>query len=166
MKNLHNALRQIILSAIDFFYKPFEKFLSLQTFRYAACGGANTLFDICLFSMSYNLIFKKHNLEISQLTLSPHIASLFFAFCFSQPSGFYLNRYVVFREAGLRRRTQLIRYLSVALICVVFNYIFMKFFVDYLGWYPTPSKIFTTFLVIIFSYTSQTYYLFRLKPQK
>jgi putative flippase GtrA len=55
------------------------------------------------------------------------------------------------------------RYLIVVLICVVFNYLFMKLFVDYFGWYATPSKIFTTLLVIVFSYTSQTYYFFRTK---
>jgi putative flippase GtrA len=165
MKNLHHALRHIILSCIDFFYKPFKKFLSLQTFRYAASGGVNTLFDICLFSISYNLIFKKHDVVLGYITLSPHIASLLFAFCFSLPSGFYLNRYVVFQQSGLKRRSQLMRYLVVVLICIVFNYILLKFFVDYMGWYPTPSKILTTLLVIIFSYTSQTYFFFRTKPQ-
>jgi putative flippase GtrA len=166
MKNLHHALRHIILSCIDFFYKPFKKFLSLQTFRYAASGGVNTLFDICLFSISYNLIFKKHDVVLGYITLSPHIASLLFAFCFSLPSGFYLNRYVVFQQSGLKRRSQLMRYLVVVLICIVFNYILLKFFVDYMGWYPTPSKILTTLLVIIFSYTSQTYFFFRTKPQE
>ncbi|MDB5015454.1 MAG: hypothetical protein JWQ84_286 [Mucilaginibacter sp.] len=166
MKHLHHALRQLILSGIDFFYSPFKKLLPLQTFRYAASGGVNTLFDICLFSVSYNFIFKKHNAAIGHIILSPHIASLFFAFCFSLPSGFYLNRYIVFQQSGLKRRTQLIRYLLVVLICVVFNYILMKFFVDYLGWYPTPAKILTTVLVIVFSYTSQTYFFFRIKSQE
>ncbi|HCL82631.1 MAG TPA: phenylalanine 4-monooxygenase, partial [Chitinophagaceae bacterium] len=32
-----------IIALIDFFYPPFRKFISLQTFRYAACGGANTI---------------------------------------------------------------------------------------------------------------------------
>ncbi len=165
MKHLHHLLRHSILSGIDFFYTPFKKTLSIQTFRYAASGGANTLFDICLFSISYNLIFKKHNIEIGHFTLSPHIASLIFAFCFSLPSGFYLNRYVVFQESGLKRRSQLIRYLIVVLICVLFNYLLLKLFVDYFGWYPTPSKILTTALVIIFSYSSQTYFFFRTRPK-
>jgi putative flippase GtrA len=166
MKHLHHLLRQSILSAIDFFYTPFKKFLPPQTFRYAASGGANTFFDICLFSIAYNLIFKKHNVEIGHFTLSPHIASLLFAFCFSLPSGFYLNRYVVFQESGLKRRSQLIRYLIVVLICVLFNYLLLKLFVDYFGWYPTPSKILTTALVIIFSYSSQTYFFFRTKSKE
>jgi putative flippase GtrA len=166
MKSLHHALRRNILHGIDYFYGPFKKYLPLQTFRYAACGGVNTVFDITLFTIGYHFVFKKQNVQLGHFTLSPHIASLFFAFCFSLPSGFYLNRYVVFHQTGLKRRSQLMRYILVVLICVLFNYLFLKLFVDYFGWYATPSKILTTLLVIVFSYTSQTYYFFKLKPQK
>jgi putative flippase GtrA len=163
LKNLHNSLKQIILSIIDFFYRPFKKFIPLQTFRYAAAGGANTVFDITLFSLSYHFLFDKRNFHIGHFTLSPHIAALLFAFCFSLPTGFYLNRYIVFQESGLKRSSQLSRYLVVVFICVIFNFLLLKLFVEYFGWYPTLSKILTTLLVIIFSYTSQTYYFFRAK---
>jgi putative flippase GtrA len=166
MKQIHHSLRQVILSIIDFFYKPFKKYIPLQTFRYAASGGANTVFDITLFSIAYNFIFKKQNFVIGYFTISPHIASLIFAFCFSLPSGFFLNRYVVFQESGLKGRSQLIRYLIVVFICIIFNYLLLKLFVEYFGWYPTPSKILTTFLVIIFSYSSQTYFFFKTKTQR
>jgi putative flippase GtrA len=166
MRNLHHALRRNILQNIDFFYTPFKKIMPLQTFRYAASGGVNTVFDISLFTLSYHFVFNKRNLGLGPLTLSPHIAALFFAFCFSLPSGFYLNRYIVFQNTGLQRHAQMVRYIAVALICVVFNYLFLKLFVDYFGWYATPSKILTTLLIIIFSYTSQTYFFFKLKPHK
>lgn len=166
MRNLHYALRRNILKSIDFFYTPFKKIMPLQTFRYAASGGVNTVFDISLFTLSYHFVFNKRNLAVGPLTLSPHIAALFFAFCFSLPSGFYLNRYIVFQNTGLQRHAQMVRYIAVALICVVFNYLFLKLFVDYFGWYATPSKILTTLLIIIFSYTSQTYFFFKLKPHK
>jgi putative flippase GtrA len=166
MRKLHRALRHFILSFIDFFYKPFKKVMPLQTFRYAAAGGFNTLFDITLFSLSYHYIFKKQDVHIASITLSPHIAALFFAFCFSLPSGFYLNRYIVFQQSGLKSHHQLMRYILVVLVCVLLNFLFLKLFVDYFGWYATPSKILTTVLVIVFSYTSQTYYFFRAKTQK
>jgi putative flippase GtrA len=165
LKQLHNSVRQLILSLIDFFYNPFKKYFPLQTFRYAAAGGFNTLFDICLFSFSYHFIFNKQGFIIGHFMLSAHIASLFFAFCFSLPSGFYLNRYIVFQKSGLKRRHQLIRYIIVVLICVGLNYLFLKLFVDEFGWFPTPSKVLTTALVIVVSYTSQTYYFFNDKSQ-
>jgi putative flippase GtrA len=163
MTKIHENPRHAILRTIDFFYPVCKKFMSLQTFRYAACGGANTLLDISLFSMFYNLIYKNHLVHLGFATLSPHIAALFSALCISLPTGFYLNRYVVFQHAGLKGHVQLFRYILVVVICIVFNYVFLKFFVDYLGWYPTISKAVTTLLIVIFSYTSQTFYFFRAK---
>jgi putative flippase GtrA len=139
--------------------------MPLQTFRYAACGGVNTLLDISLFAISYNVVLKKQNLSLGFITLSPHIASLFMALCISLPTGFYLNRYVVFQQSGLGRRSQLMRYILVTSICIVLNFIFLKIFVDYLGWYPTPAKITTTVLVVFFSYFSQTFYFFKAKEK-
>lgn len=163
MKKLHHSLRRAILHSIDYFYPWFKKIFPLQTYRYAAAGGVNTLFDISLFTFAYHFVFNKHNLNLGFYTLSPHIASLFFAFCFSLPSGFYLNRYIVFPQTGLKGHHQMARYVAVVLICVVFNFLFLKLFVDYFGWYATPSKILTTVLVIVFSYTSQTYFFFKTK---
>src|SRR5580693_1693928 len=117
MKKLHHSLRRTILHSIDYFYPWFKKIMPLQTFRYAAAGGVNTLFDITLFTFAYHFVFKKQNLVLGPYTLSPHIASLFFAFCFSLPSGFYLNRYIVFQESGLKGHHQMARYIAVVLIC-------------------------------------------------
>jgi len=71
---------------------------------------------------------------------------------------------VVFQQAGLKGHTQLLRYVLVVAICIMLNYIFLKLFVDYLGWYPTVSKIATTVVVVIFSYISQTFFFFKAKP--
>ncbi|WP_428329470.1 GtrA family protein [Mucilaginibacter sp.] len=163
MKKIHESTRRAILQLIDLFYPLFRRWFSLQTFRYAACGGINTVLDIGLFSVSYNLILKKRMLNLGVFTLSPHIAAMLMALCVSLPTGFYLNRYVVFQQSGLKGHSQLMRYILVVAICIVLNFIFLKLFVDYLGWYPTPSKIATTAVVVIFSYVSQTFYFFKAK---
>ena len=148
---------------IDVFYPPFKKIFSLQTFRYAACGGVNTFLDIFLFFVSYNFVLKKNDLVLPFVTISPHIAAFISGSSISLPIGFYLNRYVVFPQSGLKGRHQLQRYLLVVLMCICLNYVFLKLFVDCLGWYPTVSKIVTTFIIVIFSYTGQTFYFFRAK---
>lgn len=163
MEKLHHWLRQTILQIIDFFYPLFKRVLSLQTFRYAACGGINTFLDIALFFVGYNYVFRKQAIETGSLTVSPHIGALIMGMSISIPVGFYLNRYVVFQQSGLKRRSQLQRYLLVVSACILLNYIFLKLFVDYFGWYPTLSKILTTLIVIVFSYTSQTFYFFKPK---
>jgi putative flippase GtrA len=166
MNKIHQNTRRTILRTIDIFYPVFKRFMSLQTFRYAACGGANTFLDISLFSLFYNFVFKNHFLHLGFATISPHIAALFSALSISLPTGFYLNRYVVFQHAGLKGHTQLARYILVVVICIGLNYAFLKLFVDHFGWYPTPSKIVTTIIVVIFSYSSQTFYFFKQKEVK
>ena len=163
MHKIHYSVKHTILSVIDFFYAPFKKLMPLQTFRYAACGGSNTLFDILLFSLSYNFLFKKEGLPIAHYTISPHIAALIFSFSISFCTGFYLNRYIVFKASGLSKKAQLYRYVAVNVICILLNVVLLKILVDYMGLYPTVSKIISTGFIIFFSYFSQTYFFFKPK---
>jgi putative flippase GtrA len=163
MTNVHDSTRHTIFNFIDVFYKPFKKWIPLHTFRYAACGGGNTLFDILLYTFCYNCIFKKQEFHISNITLSAYIASLFLSFSVSFCSGFYLNRYIVFRESGLRKSVQLYRFIAVNIICIVLNTIFLKIFVGYLGLYPTVAKIIATIIIAIISYLVQTHFFFKLR---
>src|SRR5476649_1320466 len=152
MKKIHESTRQLILRLIDVFYPPFKKIFSLQTFRYAACGGVNTFLDIFLFFVSYNFILKKHDVVLPFVTISSPIGAFILGSSISLPIGFYLNRYVVFPQSGLKGHHQLQRYLLVVLMCVGLNYIFLKLFVEYFGWYPTVAKVVTTAIVVVFSY--------------
>ena len=61
MRKLHEYIRNLILGVVDIFYPLFGKVMPLQTFRYAACGGFNTILDITLFFISYNFIL--HNMK-------------------------------------------------------------------------------------------------------
>jgi putative flippase GtrA len=161
MRKIHQSVRRIILFIIDLFYPLFKSIFSLQTFRYVACGGVNTLLDIALFAFSYHFIVKKDDLDLGMVTISPHIAALLLGFCISLPIGYYLNRYVVFQQSGLRRRSQLFRFILITLMCISLNYVLLKLFVDIFGWYATPSKVFSTVFVAAFSYLTQTYVLFK-----
>jgi len=135
--------------------------MPLKTFRYAACGGVNTILDIVLFFIAYNYILHKQIIQLGWLSISPHIASFMISFCITFPIGFYLSRYVVFQETTVTKRKQLMKYFIVVLGCILLNYVFLKLFVDQLGWYPTMAKIATTFFVVIFSYTSQKNFTFK-----
>ena len=146
---------------IDWFYPIFKKMMPLKTFRYAACGGVNTILDIGLFFVAYNYILHKQIIQFGWLSISPHIASFMISFCITFPIGFYLSRYVVFQETTVTKRKQLMKYFIVVLGCILLNYVFLKLFVDQFGWYPTMAKIATTFFVVIFSYTSQKNFTFK-----
>ncbi|MEO8885550.1 MAG: GtrA family protein [Mucilaginibacter sp.] len=163
MKKIHNKIRHAILKVIDFFYPLFKSIFPLQVFRYAACGGVNTFLDIFLFFISYNFVLHHNPVVLSFITISSPIAAFILGSSVSLPIGFYLNRYVVFTQSGLKKRHQLQRYLLVVLMCICLNYIFLKLFVEYMGWYPTIGKIATTFIVVVFSYTMQTFVFFKAK---
>ena len=165
MKQRIHSVRESIISIIDFFYPPFQRVFDLQTFRYAACGGTNSLFDICLYFVTYNYILQKSIVHIGSIAVSPHIAAMIITFPVTLFSGFVLMRYIVFPDAkATRKRVQGGRYVSVVFCCILLNYIFLKLFVDKLGWWPLPSKIVTTFLVVLFSYFSQKHFTFRVAP--
>lgn len=163
MLRIHHFIKNTILSIVDFFYPLFKKFMPIQTYRYAACGGFNTIIDISLFFVGYNFIFKREPLFFPSINLmvGAHIAAFLVSFCVTFPIGFYLSRYVVFQETSVSKKEQLGKYFTVVLFCLVLNYGFLKLFVDVFKWYPTPSKALTTFFVVIFSYLSQKNFTFK-----
>ncbi|MCU7551572.1 GtrA family protein [Chitinophagaceae bacterium LB-8] len=161
MHKIHHQIRKGILGLVDFFYPVFRRFMPLQTYRYAACGGGNTVLNIFIFFFAHNFILQNKVVELGFIAVSSHIAAFIIAFCITFPIGFYLSMYVVFQGSFLRRRTQFVRYFMVAMACIGLNYFFLKLFVDVFGLYPTPSMILNTAIVVIFSYLSQKYFSFR-----
>jgi putative flippase GtrA len=153
-------LRYRIQAVIDFFYPPFSKIFDRETFRYAACGGSNTMLDIFLYFISYHFILQKKFVHTPFIAISPHIAAFIMAFVITFPIGFFLMRTVVFTESNLRGRVQLMRYFSVVMASLLLNYVFIKVLVEHLHFYPTIAKIITTGVVIVFSYFSQRKFSF------
>jgi putative flippase GtrA len=159
-------VRHIILNIIDYFHKPFARWINLQTFRYLACGGSNTVLDIFLYFIAYNFILVKQPVHVQALTISPYIAAFMMSFSISFPSGFILSRYIVFPESTvMRKRIQILRYALLVGMCIILNYVFLKLFVEYFHFYPTPSKVLTTLIVAVFSYVAQRNFTFKVKQE-
>ena len=154
-------MREKIISFIDFFYPPFKKFMPLQTFRYAVCGGSNTVLDIFLFYISFNFILNKQILDLGFVSLKPYNAALGMAFCVSFPVGFLLNKYIVFNSSYVRSHVQLFRYVLIVAANLFLNYAFINVMVQYMHFYPTVAKIFATLIIVAFSYLSQKHFTFK-----
>lgn len=161
MLKLSKKLRDLLIRIIDWFYQPFERFMPLETFRYAATGGINTVFDIVLYFIFYNYIFDQSVVEFGIVAMKPHIAAFVFVFPITFTSGFILAKYVTFTQSLLRGRIQLFRYGVSVGGSIILNYVLLKLFVEVFGWLATPSKIITTLLVIIYSYMVQKHFTFR-----
>ncbi len=161
-RHIHNA-RDFILPVIDFFYPPFKKFMSLQTYRYAASGGGNTLFGLIIYTVSYKYIFAGDVFDLGFYAMKGHIAALAASFLFTFPIGFFMAKYVVFSDSGMKGRVQLFRYFMICMFNLVLNYILLKIMVERFHIYPVMAQVITICLVIVFSYVAQRNYSFKVE---
>jgi putative flippase GtrA len=161
---MFNRIRHSILAFIDFFHKPFSRFIDKQTFRYVACGGSNQVFGIFLYWVSYNFILHQHDIPLFDgIKITAPIAAYLISFCFSFPMGFFLSRYIVFPESALHKHVQFFRYIVLIATCLILSYCFIKFFVEVCGFYPTPSNAATSVILAVFSYFSQRKFTFKVE---
>lgn len=156
-------MQKVLIRLIDSFYFIFKRFMPLKTYRYAVCGGGNLVLDTVLYFLFYNFIVSKEDVDLYFFVLSPHIATLFIVFPITFITGFALNKYITFRDSNLKGRTQLFRYFIVGMGALFLAYICMKIFVDMMGFYPTPSRILTIVVTVIYSYIMQINYSFKVK---
>ncbi|WP_416372467.1 GtrA family protein [Aquimarina algiphila] len=156
-------MRKVIIRFIDTFYFLFQRLIPLKTYRYAFCGGSNLVFDTILYFVFYNFVFSKQNVDMVVFVFSPHIASLFFVFPITFLTGFMLSRYITFQNSNLPCRVQFFRYLIVGIGAILISYCAMKFLVDFLKFYPTPSRFTTIILTVVYSYILQNKFSFRVE---
>lgn len=154
-------IRDIIIRIIDWFYFPFLHFIPREVFRYAVTGGLNTILDLSLYFIFYRYILKLQIVDLGFVAISAYIAAFLMVFPITFLTGFILAKYVTFNASELRGRIQLFRYGLTVFGAIILNYLFLKIFVEYFGWYATFSKGVTTVIVVIYSYISQRYFSFK-----
>ena len=152
-----------IIWFIDLFYPPFRKLMPEQTFRYAVCGGGNTVLGLLIYFISYQYVLKKENLDLGFFAFKPHIAALFISFCINFVVGFILMKFVVFVDSNLKGRIQLFRYFVAFAVNLVLNYLLLKLFVEVLYMHVLVSQFITTCIVVAISYLSQKHFSFKVK---
>jgi putative flippase GtrA len=135
--------------------------MPVQTFRYAVCGGINTLLGLLIFYIGFHYIFDRENFDAGIIVFKPHNASLFLAGCFSFTFGFILNKFLVFSDSYLRGRIQLFRYFLSFILNLVVNYFILNLLVEYLHVEAFASQVIATIIVIIISYITQKNFTFR-----
>ncbi len=150
-----------IIKFIDIFYPIVKKFLPIETYRYAVTGGMNMVLDIILYYIFLHFVVDQKVIELGFIAISPHIAAFLMVFPITFSTGFFLAKYVTFTQSQLKGRKQLIRYVISVAGSIFLNYILLKVFVEYFGIYPTPSKLLTTSIVIIYSFLVQKFFTFK-----
>ena len=138
--------------------------MPLQTFRYAACGGANVVQGFLLFTLVYEKLGDRV-LAIGPGQVATYIVALLLSSLSVFIVGFLLNKYIVFTGSYLRGRIQLFRYLLSFLSNLAINYALLKLFVQFLGLHPVGAQVLVTAIVIVFSYFTQQYFTFRIRKE-
>ncbi len=159
-RHIHSA-RDFLLPIIDFFYPPFRRFMNLQTFRYAASGGGNTLLGFFIYYVSYRHLLQERQLDFGFYAFKGHVAALFISFCITFPIGFFMSKYVVFSDSQIRGKIQLFRYFMICLFNLALNYILLKILVENANVYPVFAQVLTTTIVVLFSYLAQRHFSFK-----
>ncbi|HNP53503.1 MAG TPA: GtrA family protein, partial [Ferruginibacter sp.] len=70
-------MKQFITGFIDLFYPPIRRFMPLHTFRYAACGGGNTVLGLLVYFIGYHFLFNRTVVDLGFYAFKPHMAALF-----------------------------------------------------------------------------------------
>ena len=155
-------MQQLLIRLVDWLYiTPFKRLVSRDIFAYGLCGGANMALDTLWYFVIYHYIVAERFIDLGVVVVSPHIASLILVFPITFFTGFWLNRNVAFRATEYKTRGQLIRYALSVVGSIALNYLCMKLFVEHLYIWPTPSKMLTTAVSVVYSFLAAKYFTFR-----
>ena len=117
--------------------------------------------DTMWYFIIYHYIIAERFINLGIVMVSPHIASLILVFPITFFTGFWLNRNIAFRATEFSSIRQLMRYALSVVGSILINYICMKIFVEYFAIWPTPSKMLTTAISVVYSYLAGKYFTFR-----
>lgn len=155
-------IQQLLIRLVDWLYiTPFKRLVSRDIFAYGLCGGANMALDTLWYFVIYHYIVAERFIDLGVVVVSPHIASLIVVFPITFFTGFWLNRNVAFRATEYKTRGQLIRYALSVVGSIALNYLCIKLFVEHLYIWPTPSKMLTTAVSVVYSFLAAKYFTFR-----
>lgn len=161
--------RHIVVGIIDFFHRPFARYIPTQTFRYLACGGSNTVFNWCLYSFTFNIIMHRHDLILAggMMKITAPVVAYMVSFGITTPLGFILSRHIVFPESNLHGHVQFFRYAVVTISLILVAYVLVKVFAVIMPIVRADIRyIFVMAISAVLSYLSQRFYSFKIVEQE
>lgn len=135
--------------------------MPLQTFRYAACGGANLVLNFALFTLLFHFFSKEKVVTIGWHAFEPESVALFLAAVFSFFVGFFLNKFIVFDNSNLKSRIQFFRYFVSFISNLCINWALLKMLVHYVHIHAVLAQSIVTIFIVVISYITQRHYTFK-----
>lgn len=146
------------MQLLKFFYPLVKKLLPYQVYAYLAVGAANTVFNIGLFSLVYQLC-RDANLTATAVEIATIIS-----FAISACTGFWLNKNFAFHNGATDKKEtgkQFGKYVLIALQGQVSAYILTKGMILLLAMNASLAYIITAAIMLTVNYFLQKYFTFR-----
>lgn len=156
-------LKTFIQWGIDLVYPVFRRVLPFQLYAYLAVGAINTVLNIALFAIFYQLVLPTAGFVINGAAVASYTVSLLLAFALSVPTGFWLAKHFAFRQEGdadEQNAQKLGKYFLVVLQGLGSDYLILKGLIVLLNVQPTIAKIVSTVIVLTANYLLQKYFTF------
>lgn len=139
-----------------------KKIINNKVIRYFFSAGTATVVDVSVYFIAFNFIFQKQDIHLLDLAvLSAPTASLIISYSCGLITNFLITKYLVFHESDLRGIHQLLRYLLVAVVILMLNYLFMSFLIKVLNWFPTIARVVSALTIGVLSFLIHKFYSFK-----
>ncbi|MFC1647737.1 GtrA family protein [Patescibacteria group bacterium] len=122
--------------------------------KYSIVGASGTIVDLTIL---YLLVEYAHINVFIAATISFIIAVF---------NNFTLNKFWTFQDNSQKYTRQFLKFFMVSLVGLLLTLSFMYFFISVVGIWYMLAKIFTTFIVLIWNFTVNKYWTFKLPVQR
>lgn len=138
------------------------EFYHNKVVRYFFAAGFATVVDVLIYFTMLHFVLKKQDFAIGSLfVIGAPTISLAVSYSCGLITNFTITKYFVFAESELRGRTQFGRFVLVAAIVLIANYLFMNFLIKVIGIYPTPSRAISAITIGVFSFMAHKAFSFK-----
>ena len=141
-----------------------SKFANHTVVKFFLSAGVAFLVDVLIYYFLVNFIFGNGKVYFFGKLHSPNNLSLTISYSIGVVVNFLITKYAVFTESRLKGRKQFLRFIGVAALGFFANYALLRFFIEYLDFYPTPSRIASALSLGVVSFFVHKFFTFKIKP--
>lgn len=143
-----------------------EKLTNNTVAKFFLSAGIAFLVDVTVYYIFVNFIFGDEKVFFLGKPHSPNNISLAISYSLGVLVNFFITKYAVFAESKLKGRKQFLRFIGVAALGFFANYALLRYFIEYLDFFPTPSRIASALCLGIVSFFVHKFFTFKMKPAK
>lgn len=138
------------------------KIYSNKALRFLLSAGIATIIDVFIYFVAINFLIVDLQLSLLGHSILNHEIALIISYTIGFCCNFLITKYAVFNESDLRSRNQFIRFSLIAIMGFFANYGLLRFFVEFCGFWPTISRIFSALSLGLASFYIHKQFTFKI----